>query len=188
MLKNLEKYSAIKKECRKIHDYNIVDILLFGSAARGRIEYGDVDICIIFRNKIDLSTASRLAGALDKERMKSHVSSIKVDEFFSKPHSLIRALMTEGISLLSGKKLSDNFGLDSHALYTYSLTSMKTVERVKFVFLLKGRGKKGIIEKNDGFFLAPSCFIVPIRNDGEIKEILDAWNVKYTRKIIMLTK
>jgi len=71
-------------------------------------------------------------------------------------------------------------------LYTYNLTSQPKSKAVRFVYCLKGRGKeKGIVEYYKGKWLAPGCFIVPIKNDNEIKEVFAYWKIPYKRRVIL---
>lgn len=188
MSKNSKSYSIIKKECKKYLNKNIVDILLFGSMARGKYDVMDIDICIIFREKQDMGLINELSNSLENKGINVHMSTLVIDEFFTQPHSLIRTLLKEGKSILTNKELSENFGLVINALYVYNLTSLKKSERVKFTYLIRGRNDEGFVRKNKGYFLAPSCFVIPIACDHEIKQILDMWNIKYSRKIISLIR
>jgi|SRR3989344_4727768 len=188
MSKKSKSYSIIKKECKKYLNKNIVDILLFGSMARGKYDVKDIDICVIFREKQDVSLINALSNILENKGINAHISMLVIDEFFTRPHSLIRTLLKEGKSLLTNKDLSENLGLEINALYIYNLTSLKKSDRVKFTYLIRGRNDEGFVRKNKGYFLAPSCFVIPIAHDHEIKQILELWNVKYSRKIISLIR
>ena len=70
-------------------------------------------------------------------------------------------------------------------LYTYNISSFGNLKKVKFVYALKGRGKeKGIVAKLGGEFLVNGCFIVPITNDKEMRDVFSLWKVDYKRKLI----
>lgn len=72
-------------------------------------------------------------------------------------------------------------------LYTYNISRLDKSKKVRFVYLLKGRrDDKGLIEQFKGEFLAPGCFIVPIKNDKEVQSIFKQWGVKPKRKIIRI--
>jgi len=185
MSKNLKNYSKFRNLCKKFVNEEIVDIILFGSIARGKTEIRDLDICIIFRKKIDPNIIKKYEELL--KNFNVHISSLTIDEFFTKPHSLIKTLLNEGISLISNKKLANNFNLKTFTLYTYNLDKLKKSDRVRFVYIMRGRKGEGAIERNKGQILAPSCFLIPIENDSEIKIILDKWNIKYSRKLIYLS-
>ena len=73
-------------------------------------------------------------------------------------------------------------------LYSYNISKLKPSNRVRLVYVLKGRGtEKGIIKKLNGKFLAPACFILPIKHDKEIQEVFKFWKVPSKRMKIMLT-
>jgi len=77
--------------------------------------------------------------------------------------------------------------LKHYILYTYILSNQPKSARVRFVYLLKGRGKDpGIVKEFKGKFLAPGCFIVPVKKDKEMQEIFQKWKIKFKR-IYMLT-
>lgn len=174
MLKELKNYLKNK---------DLVDIITFGSAVGGKTLPNDIDICLIFRDKIDKDVINKINAKFNNV----HVSALTFDNFFTKPHALIRTLLFEGRSLFSDKKLSEIYGLESFGLYTYNISSMKSSDRVRFVYLLKGRNKeKGIIKSLGGKFISAATFIIPSARDKEIQEVLDKWKIRYERKKVLL--
>lgn len=174
MLKKLKNYLKNK---------DLIDVILFGSAIKGKTKPKDIDICLIFREKIDRS----LINNINQKFENIHVSTLTVDNFFTKPHALIRTLLFEGKSLFSNRPLSKIYGLESLALYTYDISVMKSSDKVRFVYLLKGRNKeKGLIESLGGKFISTGTFIIPSSKDKEVQEVLEKWKIKYERKKIML--
>ena len=178
MLKKLSKY--LKGKLKGIDLTEIADIFLFGSAVKGKEFPRDIDICIIFREKISKKMIENIEDRLKDFNV--HISSLIVDNFFSKSHSLIKTLLLEGVSILNGKPLIQNFNFSSYVLYSYNLSELKASEKVKFVYLLKGRKEKGIIEKMNGEWIADSCFIIPIQKDSEMLIILKKWAIPFKRK------
>ena len=72
------------------------------------------------------------------------------------------------------------------ALYTYDLKKQLKSKAVRFVYLLKGRNdQKGIISEFKGKFLAPGCFIIPIKKDKELQEIFALWKIPFKRKLML---
>jgi len=72
--------------------------------------------------------------------------------------------------------------MKDYFLYTYNLTNKPKSIRVRFVYLLKGRGKeKGIVEEFKGKFLVPGCFLIPNKKDEEMQEIFKEWKIKFKR-------
>ena len=113
MSKKLNKY--LKERIRGIDLTEIADILLFGSAAKGKEFPKDIDICIIFRKRVLRELIQDIESKT--KNFNIHISSLTIDNFFRKPHSLVKTLLTEGISILSGKPFIQNFGFSSYVLY-----------------------------------------------------------------------
>lgn len=184
MLKKSKEFLGLKKKVLKLLSEGIVDIILFGSLVKEKIHPIDIDIAIIFRDSIKREILKKFQDALGK---KYHISSLVVDQFFTKPHSLAKTLLFEGISLISGKKIADNFDLQPFTLYTYDLTREKPSKKVRFVYLLKGRANsKGIIEQFDGLYISQGSFIIPVEKDEEMLEIFKKWGIKFYRKRLLL--
>lgn len=182
MLKELSKY--LKEKLKGIDLTEIADIFLFGSVVKGKEFPKDIDICIIFRGKISKKIIEDIEGKLKDFNV--HISSLIVDNFFSKPHSLIKTLLVEGVSILNGKSLIQNFNFSSYILYSYDISKLKASEKVKFVYLLKGRKERGVIEKMKGEWIANGCFIIPIQKDSEMLIILKKWRVPFKRKEVLI--
>lgn len=184
MLKKSKRYSKLRSKIHKLISKDIVDIVIFGSSVKEKLMPKDIDIVIIFRNNVKREILKRFQSALGE---KYHISSLVVDQFFTKPHSLAKTLLFEGVSLITNKKIADNFDLMPYTLYTYDLTKEKPSKKVRFVYLLKGRADgKGIIKEFNGIYISPSSFIMPVKKDEEMLEILKRWDVKFTRKKLML--
>ena len=84
-------------------------------------------------------------------------------------------------------KISKEHKLKFFVLYTYDLTKQSKSKKVRFVYVLKGRPKeKGLVEQYKGKFLAPGCFIIPIKYDKDIQHIFEYWKIKFKRKPILM--
>ena len=180
MLKNLKQFSKLKSELKN----KVVDILLFGSAVKGKDKPNDIDICLVFREKVDLDIVKKSQQILGDEY---HVSSLTVDNFFTKPHSLAKTLLLEGKSIFSRESFSGVFGLESKLIYSYDLSKEKPSKKVSFVHLMRGRGKnEGLIIKWKGEFISRNSFLISIEKDNEVQEVFNKWEVKYNRRRVML--
>lgn len=182
MPKELSKY--LKEKLKGIDLTEVTDILLFGSAVKGKEFPEDIDLCIIFRKKISGKTIEEIENKL--KNLNVHISSLTIDNFFSKPHSLAKTLLLEGISILNGKPFIQNFGFSSYTLYSYELSKLKPSEKVRFVYLLKGRKEEGMVKKMNGEWIADGCFIIPVQKDSEMLIILKKWQIPFKRKEILI--
>lgn len=175
----------LRKRLKGLDLTEIADIFLFGSAVKGKGFPEDIDICIVFRKKILEKTIEDIENQLKEFNI--HISTLTVDNFFRKPHSLIKTLLLEGISIFTKKPLIQSFNFSSYVLYSYDLSKLKPSEKVKFVYLLKGRKKGiGIIEKMNGEWITDSCFIIPIQRDSEMLIILKKWSIPFKRKEVLI--
>jgi len=82
--------------------------------------------------------------------------------------------------------LVDRSKLKAYVIYTYDISKLKPSNRVRFVYLLKGREKgKGLIDQLRGKFLAPGCFYISKDHDKEIKKVFKDWKISnYAREVI----
>ena len=72
-------------------------------------------------------------------------------------------------------------------LYTYDLTNKKASDKVRIVYVLKGRpSEKGILEECNAEILAPGCFMVKEKNCKEIDSVFKFWKVKHKKRKILL--
>jgi hypothetical protein len=185
MLENLKRYSGFKKLLSREERLSIVDVLVFGSAVKGKERPRDVDLAVIFLKDADAEIIKKIEGYFEKGKLSVHISTLNVQDFFQKPHSLAKTLLHEGISLFSFQPLFHNFGFSSQVLYVYDLRKMTPSEKVRFVYAFKGRDGKGIVKRFGGAFIADGCFLIPIEKDGEILEIFEQWHASFVRRLIL---
>ena len=180
-------YLGLRKAARESKDENVLDILGFGSFVRGKTRPGDVDVCVVFLSDIDNSKVNEFYSRCRRAGINVHVSPLVAENFFLKHHTLATTVLYEGVSLIDGAPAAKRFGLEAWALYTYGIAGMKPSEGVRFVYAMKGRGKNmGLVRDYGGFFLSHGCFMIPVGKDGEMREALERWKVKYMRKNIFL--
>ena len=184
MQKELSTY--LKEKIRGIDLKNIENIFLFGSAVKGKEFPEDIDICIVFKDKVHKEILSGIEHKLKEHKV--HISSLTVNDFFKKPHPLAKTIFLEGLNIFNRKPFINNFVFSSYVLYSYDLSKLKPSEKVRFVYLLKGRNsKEGIIKKLGGEWIADSCFMIPIKKDSEMLIILKKWMIPFKRKGVLVS-
>lgn len=73
------------------------------------------------------------------------------------------------------------------SIFTYDLSKLDNVSKVRFVYVLKGRGgKEGIVERVNGNFLVPGCFIVPSEKASEIETVFKIAKVPYKKHEVLM--
>ena len=105
---NLEILSLAKNKLKKfIQDKEIEEVLLFGSAVKGKADPNDIDVALITKKEI-------------KPEIKGfHISIINPEDFYKNPPSLINTLMREGYSLKKNAPLAEKYGFINKLLFTY---------------------------------------------------------------------
>ena len=73
------------------------------------------------------------------------------------------------------------------SIFTYDLSKLDNVSKVRFVHTLKGRnGKEGVVERLKGHFLVPGCFIIPSESSSEIETVLKLAKVPYKKEEVLM--
>lgn len=185
MLKNLKKYLESEKK-----DKTIFDIVIYGSAVKGKQEAGDIDIAVIF---LEGSLRERLDKIQDikqklRKLLKDKIIDIKqmlLKDIFSSSFLARTGILLEGISIFNNRKFCETLGFRSFTLFWYNLKGLTHAQKVKFNYILAGRNAKGIIEELDGERLANGAVKVPIENSMVFEEILKKNKVYYSKKNIL---
>ena len=179
-MKGLKKLKNLSKKVYKKHKKIIFDIVLFGSAVKGKAKPEDIDIAVIFKQKINFSIIKKILGSFKG----MHAEYLFLSDIYKEP--LWNALLQEGYSLLNGKFLYEMKGLNPFALFNYNLKNLTSVEKTKFSHSLFGRKKDGILYKLKGKVLGRGSILVPIKNSEKIREVFERWKVDYNMKKIFV--
>lgn len=153
--KLLKKYSQIE------------DIVVFGSAVKGKEMPKDIDIAVIMKDR-DIDLFRKIKDELVDLHLELVISS-----------SLLRNRLSLNILL-------EGYSVDKHAFFRETL-GLKPVKL--FIYTLVGfeRSKKSLfsmaltknLKKVKGKRLAPGAVIIPIGKSGYFNEFLETWKIKY---------
>ncbi len=183
-----KKHSSLqilKKNLVSIYKKNkekIFDIVLFGSIVKGKSFSEDIDICVIFKNKEDMTILKEISSI--NTEIKLHVTRLSLNELYTE--KLWLTILREGFSIIHNKTIIEILNLEAYGLYTYNLTNIKNKSR--FSQILKGYKSTSMIEKVNGKLLKPGVILVPIKKVEEFRSFLENWKVKYTLNYIFLEK
>ena len=184
-LKSLESVSKsfFKKE-------KLFDIILYGSAVKGKDEPRDIDIVIIFLDesvKNRLETAQKFKKNLSKA-LKFDIQTLNVADFFDASFFARQSILIEGYSLVSGRKFSEKLGFNGYSLFSYGLGNLSHNQKTLFTYSLSGRSKEeGMVKKVKGKSIGKGAFIVPIENSLIFEDFLNKWELKYSKKNILVS-
>jgi predicted nucleotidyltransferase len=181
MLKS--KYSQKIKKWIKAN--KVLDVIQFGSSVRGSLRPNDIDICIflpVSREKESIDLVDSLGKILDDSFQINTLS----DTAFAQGKGLSKTLLSEGVSLLSGKPFSSVFGFYSKTLFTYSLQGLTSSERVRFHYVMRGRrDSEGMLTKLKAELLGDGVILVPTSSEDELSEIFKKWKCQYKARRVL---
>ncbi|MAG78358.1 hypothetical protein CL616_03265 [archaeon] len=169
--KNLLK---IKNKLKKyLNEKEVLDIIIFGSAIKGKALPKDIDIAVIGGKKINIPNF--------------HVSLLNPKDFFVKPPSIIHTLLREGYSIRNKCFLSESFKFKNKVLFKYELKDLTPSLKVKVVNVLRGKNKeKGRVIEYGGEWLVNQVFIVPIGTEHLFNEFFLNFKVKFKKYYILM--
>jgi predicted nucleotidyltransferase len=176
MLKKLQNLLKSRKP-----DSRIVDIILYGSFAKGETAPRDIDIAVIFREgslKERLNAIQEIKKKIGKN-IAIDIKGILLEELFEESFFARGGIFFEGISLLTGKSFSKRIGYESYGLFFYSLTNKSHNEKIRFNYLLRGRNSEGIIKHLEGKHLSPGVVQMPSKNVREFESVLKKNEITY---------
>ncbi len=175
MQMNSKRLLLIKNKLKKyLKDKEILDIIVFGSAVKGKAVPQDTDIAVI-TNKPGI----KISGF--------HVSVLKPNDFFANPPSIIHTLLREGYSIKNKCSFSQIYKFSNKVLFKYELISLKPSIKVKIVNILRGKNKeKGLVRENNGEWLANQVFILPVENENIFEKLFLNFKIKFKKFYVLI--
>jgi predicted nucleotidyltransferase len=172
-------------------DQTIFDIIIYGSAVKGKEKPRDIDILIIFlegslRERLDI--IQEIKSKVKRYVANADIKQILLKELFSVSFLARTSIFLEGISVFNKKKFCETLGFESFTLFWYTLEGLTHTQKVKFNYILAGRGMKGVIEDLNGERIANGAIKIPIENSLVFEGILKANRIVYKKKNILEEK
>ena len=173
---NSKSLSQAKNKLKKyLLDKDILDVILFGSAVKGKSLPADIDIALITEKEVRV----HIPGF--------HISVLKPKDFFVKVPSIVHTLFREGYSLKNKKLFSELYKFSSKVLFKYDLVNLSPSIKVKVVNVLRGiRKSKGLVEENKGAWLANQVFTIPLEAEHIFEKFFLNFNVKFSKSYVLM--
>jgi len=158
----------------------IDDIIVFGSALKGKKNVEDIDVAILFK---DFSESIwKEINKLDRY----HFSKTKFSQLLEEP-LFWQTLIHEGYSLKRKEMISKIIGLESYFLFEYKLDNLDRTKQQIFSHALYGSGgRESFLKSIGGEKLGNKRVIVPFDKSEEIRDFLNTWGLIYTVRRIWL--
>lgn len=171
-----ERLSIVENKVKKlINNKEIIDVIVFGSFAKGKEDYNDIDIAIISQEEVDFKEEG------------IHLSKLKPIDFFITPSSITNTLIREGYSLKHKKEFSESWNFKSKILFNYDLKNLKNTSKVRIVNLLRGnKNNKGMVDIYKGVWLSNGVFTINIENEYLFDSFFKENNINFTKSYILI--
>ena len=179
MLKELKKYLKSEKT-----DKTIFDIVLYGSAAKGKTKPADIDIIVIFRSGTLKERLQKTQSIKQKIKLEKNIDikGILWEELFQEQFFARSGIVLEGISLFDEKPFSHKIDFEGFVFFIYGLRNKSHTEKVKFNYVLSGRKDIGMVKRLEGRHIAPGVIQIHIKNSIEFEDVLKRHNISYSKQ------
>lgn len=177
------------KKCLESEKTNtsIFDIVIYGSSVKGKLNPNDIDIMVIFKDgelSVRLDTIQKI-----KEKIifidKIDIKQMLLSDFLKPEHFARTGIIIEGYCIFRGMNVSELFGFKAFAVFHYELKNHSHNEKIKFNYIISGRGKTGILEKYEGVRMVSGTVKVPIKYSILMEDVFIANKVKYKKSEIL---
>ncbi len=179
----MKKLKASLKNFLKKESY-LVDLILFGSALKGKAKPGDIDLIALFRDhdpeKIE-SILYQIRKNGEEQGLDLHVEPIIVDYMFDQ--KVYPLLLHEGFSIRCSEFIHQKLNLQPFMLITYQLEGKNASDKVRFSYALYGRTKgEGLLNKIKGKVVGKGSILIPVSHQETIKMFFKQWEVTYNEQ------
>jgi len=190
MQKNYSKYltSQSKKFAKK---NKIFDIVLYGSATKGKSKIRDLDVLLIFIDeplKMRVNLTQEFKEILKQKITNLDIKTINLNEFFQKEFLARQSILIEAISLLDNTPIAEKLGFKGKTIFNYNLTNLSHNEKTKFTYAMIGRNSEGIFKKLKAERLGKGSLLIPIENSLTFEEFLTKWKINFESQNILIPK
>ena len=162
------------------------DILVYGSAIRGKEKIRDIDIIILLSEKKDLSfkinLSQQLRKLLEYKNFKFDVKAIDFNDLQDNTFLARQGILIEGFSIFRNKPISEIFGFKSYSLFNYNLKNLNPSQKRVFSYVLSGRyNSSGLKSSKNIEQLGRGVLKVPIKHTEEIEELFNQYKINYKK-------
>lgn len=156
---------------------DVFDIVQFGSSVIEGKEARDVDIAVIFKKipiKEQLIQAQQIKRQIqaftDKE---VHINSFDLISLFESSNFSREGILFYGISLVNEQHFSKKLGMTPRLQIYYSLKNLEKKVKIRFNYLLNGRGGKyGLLREYSGKLVKPGLVEISPRHEEIFKKAM----------------
>ena len=167
---------------------NIEDIFIIGSSLKNKKFPNDLDLVVLFKDKSKNKEIQEILFEI-KENLdfvdNVHLEPFFIEDLFSE--TLLLTILNEGYSIKNKKYIYEDLHVESFIMYSYTLSNLDKVQKVRFAQALYGRKKDGLLYSEKGISIAFGSIMVPIHREEIFKDFFKKWKVKFSRKKVFVS-
>lgn len=153
-----------KKLKKLLNNPLILDVIIFGSFVKNKLNVNDIDIAIIAKEDMDKGPLINEVKKITKKKVDMQIITV-----YDYDKSLWITLIKEGFSVKHNKFLYEVYRIQPIVLYKYSLKPLSASKKVMF---------ERAIKTFDGVKrLSNRVVLVPIFKSGEFSDFLKLWDL-----------
>jgi len=173
------------------YNHDIFDIVQFGSSVEEEKKPNDLDIAVIFNQipiKDQLNQAQEIKRQLEKiSEIPIHITSFDLYSLFNSSNFAKESILFLGKSLIFGDNFSKRFGLSPKIQIYYSLQNLKKKDKIRFNYMLNGRGGEyGLLREHKGELLKPGLIEIDPEYENIFINSIKEFDIKFKVKKILL--
>jgi predicted nucleotidyltransferase len=149
-----------QKKLKLNYSENVIDIVQFGSSILEASNPNDIDIAVIFK-EIPVKEQIKESHDIKKQieemtELPVHTEFFDLTRLFDKSNFAREGILFYGKSLLNKANFSEIFGIIPKLRISYVLKDLYKKDKVKFNYLLNGKGGNyGLLKKYGGKIIYP---------------------------------
>ena len=170
---------------------DVLDILQFGSSVEEGENPNDLDIAVIF-NKIPLKEQLDQAQKIKKQLEKFveipvHISSFDLYSLFDASNFAKESILFFGKSIITGDSFAKRLGFSPKIQIYYSLENLKKKDKIRFNYMLNGRGGEyGLLRKHKGVLLKPGLIEINPESENIFVNSIKEFKVDFRSARVLL--
>lgn len=178
----MNKISDIVEENKE----EILDIVLFGSLARGKEKPKDLDLLIIYKTKINSDLNYKIKKEFEILGLEVDLTPKSYNDLFKSTFVARESYLSEGYSLMQKSFIADGLGFKPMVLFRYNIQNFNKSQRMRFYYSLYGRSTQGMLKKLKLHKFSERIILAPVEESENVKEYLNSWNIKYLELPILI--
>ena len=170
---------------------DVFDIVQFGSSVEEGKTPNDLDIAVIF-NKLPLKEQLDQAQEIKKQLEKLveipvHINSFDLYSLFDSSNFAKESILFFGKSVIHGNDFVKRFGFSPKIQIYYSLEKLKKKDKIRFNYMLSGRGGEyGLLREYKGALLKPGLIEINPEYQNIFVNSIKEYKVDFKVKSVLL--